>query len=881
MHRFTAAVLGVVLVGLTWAQALAEARAADPPVQRDPVVERVVTFTLPSTAVLSRVQELGIAVEAPVLQDARGRLTIELVVTEKQARQLAALGLQPVDASGGSASRMAGAGGPGAGSSGSKSPGTQTARSVKGVAAGAAHGQGRESTGGTGSQDASRGDLAGTQAATQEDRIRILRADGFENYAGPFVSVEARAATGAQAVLDVYDAGSGRHLGTMTPFIDAGVYMYHTLLVPVASLPEAVRVTGSDGAEAQAAVEPWPSQDAQFNFDGTYRTGFVDHYMDPTEVYARLEALAREFPDLTEIIELPYKTHGYRRQAMGVTGSTGSRAIVWYSKAWGHEGGNGLQIVLEDPGEPNRSLAVRYDGATRTVHVSLATGPDGAVTTTAGQVIEAVNGNPDLPVQAFPYRNAQPTGVVAPEGPVVLSDYLRAPAHVSRDPFTVKVLRIGKRRDGSRTGVFIYAQEHAREWVTPLVALETAARLLYNYRTHKPTRELVDNLDIFILPSVNPDGGHYSFYDYNLQRKNLVNHGGPAYADPALRNQWGVDLNRNFAEGSVHEGYTGGSTNPLSSTYAGPAPLSEPEARNEVWLVENFPNIKFAMNVHSHGGYFMWPPGAYKVPGRIPLPRPTLGEETFFWQAGERILDAIERWRDTVILPGQTGPVIDVLYSAAGNSADHFWYRNRVFGWDFEVGAYRFEDGRWRSQGFQPPWPEAYEQAMEFAHGTMELLRVALDYQSDRQRPRSWVEILPEAGTRSAAGALGEGDRQEVRFDEDDEQTLVLTGPVRLWFHTSEPADVYYTLDGSRPTFQSTRYEAAGVRDRPQEIRIDRTTEVAFFAVDVKGLVEKNYKPDGNGRNYNRLRIVIQNPAEDATASPGGARPGQKAGAAR
>ena len=29
-----------------------------------------------------------------------------------------------------------------------------------------------------------------------------------------------------------------------------------------------------------------------------------------------------------------------------------------------------------------------------------------------------------------------------------------------------------------------------------------------------------------------------------------------------------------------------------------------------------FPNIKFAMNVHSSGGYFMWPPGAYKPTSR-------------------------------------------------------------------------------------------------------------------------------------------------------------------------------------------------------------------------------------------------------------------------
>ena len=96
---------------------------------------------------------------------------------------------------------------------------------------------------------------------------------------------------------------------------------------------------------------------------------------------------------------------------------------------------------------------------------------------------------------------------------MTLSDYLNAPAYVQRGPFQMKALRIGKQRDGSKVGVYIYCQQHAREWVTPMTCLETAERLVRNYATDPATKELVDNLDIFIVPSVNPDGSHYSFYD--------------------------------------------------------------------------------------------------------------------------------------------------------------------------------------------------------------------------------------------------------------------------------------------------------------------------------------------------------------------------------
>ena len=87
--------------------------------------------------------------------------------------------------------------------------------------------------------------------------------------------------------------------------------------------------------------------------------------------------------------------------------------------------------------------------------------------------------------------------------------------------------------------------------------------------------------------------------------------------------------------------------------------------------MDTFPNIKFANNIHSYGGYFMWAPGSYKNDGqRTTAPAPNIGIEQYFFQAGEKILKRIKDSRGTVILPERTGPIADVLYSAAGNSAD-------------------------------------------------------------------------------------------------------------------------------------------------------------------------------------------------------------------
>src|SRR6201999_11500 len=108
-------------------------------------------------------------------------------------------------------------------------------------------------------------------------------------------------------------------------------------------------------------------------------------------------------------------------------------------------------------------------------------------------------------------------------------------------------------------------------------------------------------------------------------------------------------------------------TNCTNETFAGPFEMSEPEIRNEQWLVDAYPKIKFAINIHTHGGYFMWAPGAYKNQNRETLPAPNIGIERYFFDVSETILSHIKQSRNTVIPPDRTGPIADVLYSAAGN----------------------------------------------------------------------------------------------------------------------------------------------------------------------------------------------------------------------
>src|SRR5687768_13107810 len=310
---------------------------------------------------------------------------------------------------------------------------------------------------------------------------------------------------------------------------------------------------------------------------------------------------------------------------------------------------------------------------------------------------------------------------------------LRRPAHASRSLLLGVFFFSSRRRHtrcsrdwssdvcssdlGSKVGVFLYCQQHAREWATPLTCLETAEQLLRNYAIDPATREFVDNLDIFILPSSNPDGSHYSIHNFSQQRRTMTNHcvvGGKesddpfasnfwaprvnpgtglpyTNTDPASRNAWGTDMNRNNTFGTIFDGYIGASYSCTSDVFAGPEEASEPEIKNELWIADTFSNIKFSNNIHSFGGYFMWAPGTYLSDrGEGDAVHANIGVEKYFFEAGDKILNRIKEYRNTVILPERTGPISDVLYSAAGNSADEHWYNRGVIAYSFETGADRY-----------------------------------------------------------------------------------------------------------------------------------------------------------------------------------------------
>ena len=69
-----------------------------------------------------------------------------------------------------------------------------------------------------------------------------------------------------------------------------------------------------------------------------------------------------------------------------------AKTVVLRTKAWGQDGGNDYSAQLVDPKANNAPLSVTL--ADKKLTVSLATNATGAITSTAAQVIAAVNASP-------------------------------------------------------------------------------------------------------------------------------------------------------------------------------------------------------------------------------------------------------------------------------------------------------------------------------------------------------------------------------------------------------------------------------------------------------------------------------------------------------
>ncbi len=182
-------------------------------------------------------------------------------------------------------------------------------------------------------------------------------------------------------------------------------------------------------------------------------------------------------------------------------------------------------------------------------------------------------------------------------------------SYQGRDIWAVKVSD-NVTTDEAEPEVMFDSLHHAREHLSLEQDLALLRWLTDGYGSDARITKIVDSTEIWIIPSVNPDGAEYDLTGnpYQEWRKNRQPNAGSTHK--------GTDLNRNYG---YRWGCCGGSSgSKAAATYRGKAAFSAPETQvmRDFMLsrrVGGQQQIKLAITFHTAGEQILWPYGYTKT----------------------------------------------------------------------------------------------------------------------------------------------------------------------------------------------------------------------------------------------------------------------------
>ncbi|XP_012671889.2 carboxypeptidase B2 [Clupea harengus] len=155
----------------------------------------------------------------------------------------------------------------------------------------------------------------------------------------------------------------------------------------------------------------------------------------------------------------------------------------------------------------------------------------------------------------------------------------------------------GKASNTPKKAIWIDCGIHAREWISPAFCLWFVDHCIKYYNESRDVTEMMDSMDIYVLPVLNPDGYRYTWTTKRMWRKNRSIHSNSGCV--------GVDLNRNF---DANWCTSGASSNPCDDTYCGQYPESEPEAQAVANFLRSHKNtVQLYFSIHSYSQMLLFP----------------------------------------------------------------------------------------------------------------------------------------------------------------------------------------------------------------------------------------------------------------------------------
>jgi carboxypeptidase A1 len=192
--------------------------------------------------------------------------------------------------------------------------------------------------------------------------------------------------------------------------------------------------------------------------------------------------------------------------------------------------------------------------------------------------------------------------------------------------------------DSERPGTMFHGAQHGNERTGAMAVAYMAEYLLANYETDPHVQSLVDGLEWFLMPIMNPDG----------------------WVQNQRYNGRGVDLNRDWS---------------------GPDPkgvsrFGQPETAALRDFFTDHPNIQAYIDFHTYGNMILWPWG---------YTAELCADDNLFRPLGFEMQRRIEAVRGSYY--GAVGPVFTTIYPVIGGSVDYVYGRHGIWAFALELGC--------------------------------------------------------------------------------------------------------------------------------------------------------------------------------------------------
>lgn len=239
-----------------------------------------------------------------------------------------------------------------------------------------------------------------------------------------------------------------------------------------------------------------------------------------------------------------------------------------------------------------------------------------------------------------------------------------------RDIWAIKISDNVNKEEASEPAVLFNSMHHAREVMTPEIAIDIIDYLTQKYNADDKVTSWVNSYEIWVVPMFNVDGNQKVWDGSSMWRKNT-------------RGGYGVDINRNYP--ASWNTCNGSSSRQAAQDYRGPAPASEPETLAMMNFVSEITPV-FNISYHSYSELVLYPYGC------SPL------------KAENSVIASIGKEMGTK-LKYKAGTPWELLYNADGGDIDWMYMEHQVIPYVIEVNS--------SYEGFQPSYKLSRDKTVE------------------------------------------------------------------------------------------------------------------------------------------------------------------------